>query len=167
MAAIEYPPYDGDGASIAPHLPSIADLGGDAKENDPAEPPDPVTMPDARDHNALVRTVSSHGRVTAAMLLSVAFSGGAPYVYAMTTKHSSLDSGDLTLTDNGTGDTTIEWPADSFPVDGVQPFGLTMNELLSVYRQNAAPVSNGVRVVTTDSGGSGIDCAFTVAIQVQ
>lgn len=167
MAAIEYPPYDGDGASIAPHLPSIADLGGDAKENDPAEPPDPVTMPDARDHNALTRTVSSHGRVTPSMLLSIAFSGGAPYVYAVTFKHSSLDSGDLSLTDNGTGDTTIEWPADSFPTDGVRPFGLTMNESTTVERPSAAPVSNGVRVVTNDGAGSGVDCAFTIAIQAQ
>jgi hypothetical protein len=167
MAAVEYDPYQGDGVSIPPHLPSVENLGGESKENDPSEPPDPITMPDARDFNVNTRVTSAHGRVTPAMVLSVMFSGGTPSVYAVTYKNVSLDSGNLTLTDNGVGDTSIEWNADVFPVHGVRPVGLTMNEINTVERSSAVPITNGVRVYTRDGSGSGVDTDFSVMVMGQ
>jgi hypothetical protein len=168
MAAVEYDPYLGDGASIAPHLPSTENLGGTAKENDPDEPPDPVTMPDAHDHNAMAWVMAALARVAPAIIVSVDFSSGAPFVYGLTSVNVDVDSGDLSLTDNGTGDTTVEYAADTFPiVTGVRPHGLTLNDSTAVERTSAVPVSNGVRVRTLDGAGSGVDCAFTVTIQGQ
>lgn len=167
MAAVEYDPYVGDGAGTPPHLPSVEDLGGDSKINDPSEPPDPETMPDARDANVVHRVASAHGRVTAAMALSVSFSGGTPSVYAVTFKNNTLDSGDLTVTDNGVGDTSIEWDADVFPVHGVRPYGLTLNEINAVERTAAVSITNGVRVYTRDGAGTGVDTAFTVMVMGQ
>lgn len=167
MAAVEYDPYVGDGAGIYPSLPSTENLGGTAKEND-IEPPDPVTMPDARDHNAQAWTLAAHARTVGSMVVSVAFNAGVPYVYGVTIVNSTMDSGDLTITDNGTGDTTIEWPANSFPVvTGVRPHGLTLNESTAVERMSAVPVTNGVRVRTLDGAGAGVNCAFTIVIQGQ
>ena len=167
MAAISYDPYVGDGASIVPHLPSTANLGGTSKIDDPDYPPDPQTMPAADDFNSRAYTQAALARTTPAMVMSIAFSAGAPYVYGVTMVNSTLDSSDLSLTDNGVGDTTIEYPADSFPVvSGIRPHGLTINDDVTIDEMRAVPVANGVRVKTLASS-SGVDAAFTVVIQGQ
>jgi len=167
MAAVEYDPYFGDGASVVPHLPSTENLGGTSKQNDPARPPDPVLMPDARDHNAMSWALAAQGRTTPAMVLSIAFAAGAPYVAGITNVNSGIDSGDISLTDNAAGDTTIEWPADSFPVvNGISPHSLTVNEDVAIDEMRAIPVSNGVRV-KTKAATVGTDAAFTIVVQGQ
>lgn len=167
MAAIEHDPYTGDGAGVVPRIPSAEDLGGTAKENDPLYPPDPVTMPTAEEWVAFVRCVVAQAKTTPAMVLSIAFNAGDPYVYGLTCVNADIDSGDIDLTDNATGDTTIEWPADAFPViSGVRPHGLTINDDVTIDEMRAVPVTDGVRVKTL-AASSGVDAAFTIVIQGQ
>jgi len=168
MASLNYDPYTGDGVSIDPHLPSTDNLGGTLKE-DEGPVPDPQSMPCANDQNTVNYCVAAQGRTSPSMVISIDFNSGDPYVYGLTTTNSGLDSGDISLTDNGNGDTSIEWPASSFPVvNGVLPHGLTMNDSsIVIERTYADPIANGVRVKTQNGSGTGLDCMFTLTIQGQ
>jgi len=163
MAAADYYVYSGDGVAIDPHRPSLENVGGAAKEDDQAYPPDPITMPTADDWNQIVQLVSYYSKVLPVCSVTVSFSAGAPVFTYFQALDPNLVSGDLTLTDLGNGATRISWPAGTFPTRNLYPSGLTLNADAACDEHMAIPIANGIEVYTQD-GGVGTDCAFTVCI---
>lgn len=162
---IDYDPWHGDpGNAIAPHRPSLAQLGGGAYEDDQSDPPDLDTMPSAAMENVNEKVLAGIARLSTVMRVSVEFIAGAPSIHSVAFADSTLDATDLTITDNGLGYTDITWAADTFPVSATRPYGLTMNEETAASRTSAVAIANGIRVKTIDEAGIGVDTAFTVEL---
>jgi hypothetical protein len=159
----DYFTYEGDGASINPHRPGIADVGGAALADDQEKPPIPTEMPTADDWNQISKLATYSCRVLPVAVVSVSFSSGTPVCAYFQAINPNLTSTDITLTDNGNGDTSITWAAGTFPVRNLNAAGLTLNENAAIDEHMALPITNGVQVIT-ESGGAGTDCAFTVYI---
>jgi hypothetical protein len=109
------------------------------------------------------KCIAAIGRVSPVAIMVVDFAAGAPYVDRLTCCSIVLQIADLSLTDNGNGDTTIEWPANTFPtsVADMEAFVCTDGSWL---QPTAVAVTNGVRVKTRNSGGTLIDGRVQVKI---
>lgn len=141
-----------------PRRPGINDLG-DEVENDPVFAPKPG-MPSAEMFNMLRGLAVALGGLIPVAGLSVRFSGGAPLVdlyFDVRTSHVTP-----TLVDNGNGDTSITWPANTFPAPALRHGGMLNDD--AARSITVAPITNGVRVKTRTAADSGADCAFTVLI---
>jgi hypothetical protein len=120
--------WDGDPTNgVAPYLPGTADFGGDDLENDADYPPIAGQTPDADGWNQFVKQLVSLGRTTAMAKIEIHFdvSTGTPFVFAVVAMGNAVTTASFTITDNGNGDTTIAWPAGTFPAALVAPTGLT------------------------------------------
>lgn len=163
MAAPDYLTWDGSVAlNEAPRRPSTDDLGRDDLEDDLEEPPNETTDPTAAGWNQRSKQIAAISKTTDTIRISVGFSSGAPFVSKIATPQSTLVTGDLTVVDNATGDTTITWAANTLPAALVEPHGATLNTAHgSIW---AEAVANGVRVHTANLAGSATDLPFTVCI---
>lgn len=162
---IDYDPWHGDpGNAVAPHRPSLDQLGGGAYEDDQSDPPDLDTMPSAAMENANEKTLAGIARLSDLATWSIKFNAGAPYIDKSSFADKLLVNGDFTVTDNGLGQTDITWAADTFPVAVAEP-ALTLNEIAGVREAAAWLIPNGVRINTFDDLGIGVDCAFTVTLK--
>ena len=165
MPAISYAPFDGDGVSVDPHRPSLDNLGGNGKVDDQAYPPS-SEEPSADEWNRKAELLALLGGVMPVLKVTIGFAGGTPQVDHFWCANSSVSSGDLTLTDNAAGDTTIQWPASKLPPAAFDP-DATMNE-----NTNATTISavldeptRTVRVRTIDeSAAAGVDTRFTLTV---
>lgn len=163
---VSYDPWHGDpGSGVAPHRPSLAQLGGGAYEDDQSDPPDLDTMPSAAMENVNQKVLAGIARTADVAAFSVKFNAGAPYIDKAAFADETLVIGDFTVTDNGLGDTSITWPADTFPVAAVDPSGLTLHSATGCTRWYAYAIANGVRIVTDDHLGNGYDVPFTVCLK--
>lgn len=161
---LTYNPWHGDpAASKVPVRPSLAQLGGAAYQNDANNVPDLDTMPSAEMENANEWTLAGVARVCPVAIISIAFASGTPGVDQQSCVDPAIVDGTFTVTDNGAGDTSITWPADTFPVPAAKPHSLTLNGDVDIDRMRAIPISNGVRVKTF-LGAVATDCDFTVCI---
>lgn len=163
--AVEYSVFDGDvGNSISPHRPTLGNLGGGAFEEDLAEPTDPTLFPTADAENQCEKVLYGLAQTGFALNFMVTFSGGTPSIAGFSTVGTRLELGDLTVTDNGAGDTTISWPADYLIPGTIGPI-LTLNEDVEIDRQRAILAGDGLSVtVKTKLSTTGTDCAFSVLI---
>lgn len=169
MAAPSFNTWEGGVGDAGPELPrrpSTDDLGGDAKQDNAKYPPDDVEHFTAAGWNQLVKQAAALARVTPACVLEIRFSGGAPYVARCSAASANVSIATFgTPTDNGTaGDTTIAWPADTFPPAVLSPSGLTLlSSSTAVLDGHVEEVANGIRV-RTKSGGVAADIPFTIQI---
>ena len=164
MAAPEFLTWDGNDDDELPRRPSTDDLGGDQKVNDDEKPPDDVEHFTASGWNQKVKQISAVAKVAASCKLEVRFDGGVPYVARATSPKSSLPLATFTVTDNGTGDTSIVWPANTFPAHGCSPTGLTLlSSSTSVVAGHVEEITNGIRV-RTFVGGAATDVPWTLTI---
>lgn len=150
-----------DGPEL-PRRPSVDDLGGDQKQDNNEAPPDDQEHFTAGGWNQKVKQISASARVTASCLLDVQFDGSAPFLAAFSCPRDNLTSATFTLTDNGTGDTSITWPADTFPPHVISPSGFTPFGS-AVVDGRVEKITNGIRV-RTRSAGSAADVPFTIHI---
>lgn len=169
MATPTYFTFKGDpGTSVAPFRPGLTHLGGGAKQNESGAPPDPVTMPTAEDENQHEWLLEGLARMIPACSVSVEFTGGAPAITKLIAMSDDVVIATLTVTDNAAGDTSITWPAGTFPNRNINPRGLTINSDMtaiagSVIEAQAVPLANGVRVRTYNkSAGAGADLNFSL-----
>lgn len=154
----------GDDGPELPRRPSTDDLGGDAKQDNSKYPPDDVEHFTAAGWNQLVKQAAALARVTPACVLEVRFSSGTPYVARCSAASSNVSIATFTPTDNADGDTTIAWPADTFPPAVLSPSGLTLLVTTSADRAgDVEEVSSGFRV-RTKAGGVATDIPFTIQI---
>jgi hypothetical protein len=156
--APEYFVLDGgvnpDGSTSLPRRPSTDDLGGDTKEDDDELPPDDVTMPTAAGHNQSAKVIAGLARVAAACKVEIDFTAGVPYVKGCSAFGSLVTKATFgTPADNGNGDTTLSWPADTFPPAEISPNGLTLySNSTQVVAGHVELLTNGIRVRTFVNG---------------
>ncbi len=146
-----------------PRWPSLGDVGGASLEDDSKRPPDKTRMPYADQLNQWARLLEAYGRVLPAAVISVKFTTGTPSIDSFVAVRPGMTTPDFTVTDNGTGDTSITWAADTFPVPKTQPT-VTINEAGAFDAPVGVRVSNGVQVTTKDGAGSATDANFTVTV---
>lgn len=160
--------YNGDpGESILPRRPSVDDAGGQNKTDDTTSPPDVETMPTANGHNqgsqllvAACKLIGTHG-------FSVEFPGGVPGLTKFVAMSDLLDSTDITVVDNGVGDTSFTWGADTFPPQQLRTPSVQINEDIAALAPCAIQITNGIRITTRNAASALTDMAFTVILSGQ
>lgn len=143
-----------------PRRPGLDDVGGGAKEDDQEWPPNPLTDLTGDDLNQYSNLHVRHGAVVPLAVLSIHFSGGTPSISKVSSVIASVTASagvPFTLTDNSDSDTTISWPADTFPTavadHDARVTGATVGTIA------AETLTNSVRVRT-----SGTDLPFNLYI---
>ena len=159
--AIETLTWDLEAADGGPRRPSLEDMGGATLEDDTGRPPDRRRMPYAAQLNQVQKQAAAVGAVVESLALSVEFSGSTPAVVAFTCPRTGLEIADFTVTPNGTGDTTITWPADTFPPELARPEVSINQDIGEMVAPTVEPVTNGVRVRTYRASGA-VNVHFTV-----
>jgi len=159
--AIDYLCFDGDVANnIAPHRPSIEDVGSDTYQDFPAAPVDERYEISARNVNQICGVVPQLSKMGDQFRATVRFSAGVPSVHSQAQCRTAPVT--ITVTDNGTGDTSLTWPANSFAPSIVDP-RVTVNGDTPGYGTGEA-ITNGVRIRTFDTAGAAANLPFTVAV---
>lgn len=133
---------------IPPRRPSIDDLQLDDKVDDDVDPPTDPAMPTADEANQQADQIAAAHKVLSLALVSVQITAGTPSVVQSSVMPSAVPV--WTVTDNGPGDTTITWPAGSFP-SAVVPAGAWLTQDVDATITCLA-VANGVRVRTRVAG---------------
>lgn len=144
-----------------PVRPSIDDFHGGAKEDDPEEPPDYNTMPNAPEWNEFSFLAQAFGQVVPNAKIDI-LGGNPATVAAVRSPATAVTTGTLTVTRNGTGDHSITWPANTFPASiGYPEAKLVGGVPGSATAQN---ITNGVRVKTFDATGTAQDYSATCSV---
>ena len=144
-----------------PRRPSLDDVGGATLQDHASKPPDKATMPYADQLNQWAEQIERLAAMIEGVGLSVTFAAGTPSVSQFVAMRTTTVIGDFTVDDNGTGDTTITWPANTFPPSVLGPI-VSINSDSDALAPRAFLVANGVRVKTKDSAGVAADLNFTV-----
>lgn len=165
MGAITFLSWEGDSeTSIAPRRPSTEDLGGDELIDDQELPPIDGEMPTAAAWNQIVKQVVAMSKMLPAASLRVHFTGGTPAITQLACPSSLVTTPTFTVTDMGSGDTKIEWPAGTFPAQSFPPgVHLLGNPGATPKSVTVEEITNGVRVRTA-AGGAGTDIDFRLDI---
>ena len=154
----------GDDGPELPRRPSTDDLGGDTKQDNSDHPPDDVEHFTAAAWNQLVKQVAALARVAASCKIEVRFTGATPFLSRISSPREDVTIATFTVTDNGSGDVSITWPADTFPTPVCSPTGLTLiSSSTAVLDGHVEEITNGVRV-RTKSGGVATDIPWTLTL---
>jgi hypothetical protein len=137
-----------------PRRPGIDDVGGGAKINDAEFPPDVQTMPTAEEDNQKSKQVVGIRAVLPVAILDVDFTAGTPSIIRAAVLNDAVVIGDFTLTDNGVGDTTIDWTAQTFPARVVDPVAMLRDTTTdsTVNCERVSSPNPGARVRTETAG---------------
>jgi hypothetical protein len=140
---------------VPPRRPSLDDLGGVGFLDDQVYPPDAITMPHAKEMNQAHRQELAAHSVIPVLVLDIQFSAGTPSLAAFKCCSTIPVTGTFTFVDNGTGDTSITWPANTFPTPAYRPHGGITGATIGQISVEA--IANGVRVRTANSAGAATD----------
>ena len=148
-------------------VPTLLDFGGAVLEDetDDRAPLKDGSMPYADMFNRQAEALASAAAVTPSLVATVRFSGGVPALDSFVAPRTTLRSEDITVTDNGTGDTTISVLDTYIPTKRTEPHA-TANEGTDPALQAAEFASGGRRGARVKSwaAGSAADLKFTVEI---
>lgn len=149
-----------------PRRPSLDDVGGATLADHAAAPPSKATMPYADQLNQWAKQIERLAALSGAFGLSVTFSGGgAPSVAQYTAMRTTTVNADFTVTDNGTGDTTIAWPASTFPTSVLGPLGSLNDGVVGGGVTVALASATSIRVKTWTGASTAADRPFTVVVR--
>lgn len=143
-----------------PRRPSLADLGGGAFVDDATYPPDPGTMPSAAMENQNEFQVAAVAKVMPACVICVKITAGTPSINKFSAPSGLVITGTFTVTDNGTGDTSVTWPANTFPALTFDSFGGINGATIG--QMSVQDIANGIRVRTANAAGVATDLNWTV-----
>lgn len=144
-----------------PRRPALDDLGGGAKVNDDIAP-DPVRDATAEDFNQISKLLAALARVMPVAQLSVRISAGTHFLERVSCAPSAPTTATFTLTDNGVGDISLTWPANTFPPTVAYPRAFVTGSTPALIAAEA--LANGVRVRTQDAAGAPVDVPFEVEL---
>jgi hypothetical protein len=159
-----------------PRRPTLTDVGGAAKENDPvAPPPDPVSMLTADDVNQWALLLQAIGRCVPLIMVFFSQSGGVYTCTKVISPRSALHDSQATFpfTKLGTGrlhfgtNLNTSLPSSTGEPVGWLDFGITQPGGVIASRINAGydNVNSGGRLwVNIDNGTSAEDRGFGVAL---
>lgn len=149
----------------SPRRPTEEDFGGTEQEDDALFPPNPKLHPTADGWKGHTRMLAAAWRMLPVCRLPITFSGSAPAKGVPQAGDPDITSTTFTLADNGPGDTTITWPADTFPASTMPPQAFVNDPAHGSWLQpTCEPVTNGVRVKTKNGAGVLTDIHFTISI---
>jgi hypothetical protein len=157
MSAPTFNTWDGDGVSIVPRRPSTDDLGGDDLENDPEFQPVEGEMPTAQAWDQIVKQIAALARTAHSCGIEVKITAGDPAVTRAWAPRSSVVPATFSVVDNGPGDTSVTWPANTFPTSNGPPTGLTIlsnSTATTSIRCHVEEITNGIRVRTSVNGSA-------------
>jgi hypothetical protein len=156
--------WDLDAGDGGPRRPSLDDLGGAQLEDDDPNPN--PSEPSAAPLNQMTLQASAIAKVIHAAVLFVEFTAGAPALTQLSAAGSLVNFGTFTVTDNGNGDTTITWPAQSSPPTVPLPVANSIATAASTSARiiTTTAATNGVRVRTWNSAGTATDTNFALYI---
>lgn len=150
-------------ALASPRRPTADDVDA-TLEDDGAYPP-AAGMPYADQLNQGLKLARACGLMIYVAKIEVHFAGGTPSVHAVAAANDAIVPGTFTVTDNTAGDTTITWPADTFPIAALSPTASIVDTSHGSWlHPTCATVSNGVRVKTRNSGGTLADVNFILKL---
>lgn len=150
---------------IPPLRPGIDDVGGGAKVN-ATQPPDPQRGLDAADWNQASKQLVELAAVVPVVVLAIKFTAGVPLIDQVTGAGTAAKNpATYTVTDNGAGDTTIAWPAGTFPGrTAPAKAGITGATVGMIAVET---LTNSVRVRTLTSAAIAADLPFTLDLYGQ
>ena len=147
-----------------PRRPSLDDIGGAVATDHATRAPTKATMPYADAWNQMQRQDERMAAMTEVVVLSITFAAGVPSVSQFTAMRTTTVIGDFTVTDNGTGDTTITWPANTVTTSTGGPMP-GLNDATVGGGITASLVALGVRVLTWTGAATPADRNFTVTVR--
>lgn len=154
-----------------PRRPSLADLGGAAKQDDAAYPPNPLTMPTAENWNAFAQSLEAWGKVVPFLVVTVDMLSGTPTLSTVQSVRSTFTLTYLQtivglLVDNGAGDTTFDYTsiAGQFVPPTRPPQVDVIGATGARYPGVSQPTATSVRIVTQNAGGVATDYSFTLTL---
>lgn len=151
-------------ALVPPRRPTADDLGGLGKKNHATFTPNPVTMPTAEDWLEIVRMLVAAWSTAPVGVIPVTFIAGAPIVGTPSCGNPAIVAATITPTDNGAGDTTLTWPANTFPNAICNP-AVILNVTTGNWCMPRVIVgSNSVQVQTPNNAGTLADANFTLFV---
>ena len=161
MSAVGSNPF----ALASPRRPSTDDVDPTYTNSDGTTGYIGPDMPYADQLNTTSILAKVLAGVAPVAIIEVHFSAGTPSIYAVQALNDTLVAGDFTPTDNGPGDTTISWAADTFPIAASSPEAKVVDTAHGSWLQpTCSSPSNGVRVKTRNSAGVLTDVNFKVHI---
>jgi hypothetical protein len=154
-----------------PRRPSLADLGGAAKQDDAQFPPNPLTMPTAENWNHIARGLEAWGKEVPFLVVTINMLSGTPTLESVQSVRSTftltyLQSIVGLLVDNGVGDTTFDYTsiANQFVPPTRPPRVDVIGATGARYPGVSQPTMTSVRLVTQNAGGVGVDYSFVLTI---
>lgn len=147
-----------------PVRPIEASILNGEKTNHPPSVAVPPDFPDSAEFMQIARQVLAAATMIPVATVDIAMTLGTPSVANYRTVRvvaNDIDIGDIVVTDNGSGDTSIEFPANVFPSSIRNPRAVVTGNNPSEICAESIP--NGVRVYTK-SGGAPVDRPFSVDI---
>ena len=157
MAASETLTFD----IVPPRRPAVEDI--DPTLVDDAEYPPVAGDPYADQLNQMGLLIQRACALIPVAIFSVRFSAGTPILDSFSCAPTAPITGTFTITDNGTGDVSITWPANTFPTELVKSMA-TITENVAALAPATVSIANGVRVRTRNPASALADIAFTVAV---
>lgn len=146
---------------VPPNRPGINDVGGGQKVND-GTISDPAGMPDATEDNQKSNLIVRYGMVVPVEKITVHFAAGVPSINKASGVITLVVIATFTVTDNGVGDTSITWPANTFPPAIADPDAKLTGATVGMIACES--IANGVRIRTKDGTNVAADLPFNVDI---
>lgn len=169
MAAEETYTWDVDTADGGARRAASADLGGSTMTDDANYPPDKSREPHADLFKQQTAQLAGLNRICPAAILEVTNSG-APSISYVAAMGTTVDASVFDVTDDGAGNTLIEWTRGVLPTAYLRPKAFHDSDTAAPqpYAVRVSDVTtaglDGVRVKTRNAAGSLADMNFTVWI---
>jgi hypothetical protein len=146
-----------------PRRPTVNDLGGGAKENDAANPPDPVRMPTAEDANQTAKQVAAIGGIVPMVSISVRYDGSNnPYVYKRSSLRQDINWDQITVFEDALGEVFVEWTSGIIPEPVLEPKAYLNGGTVGMI--SSARVGDAVKVYTRNALNAAARLPFTLDI---
>jgi hypothetical protein len=149
-----------------PIRPSLSEVGGGAKVQSLAAPPDPANMITAPDVNQWQRLIVAAHQVTANARLTVRLTAGAPVLYRVAAQSTlvTLAALTFTVTNPATGTTVIAWAAGTFPEAIADAVANLTGATAGFAVADSTTTPNQVTVYTKDTAGTATNLPFVLDI---
>jgi hypothetical protein len=154
-----------------PRRHSLADLGGAAKQDDAAFPPNPLTMPTAENWNFFARALEAWGKVVPFLVVTIDMLSGTPTLVSVESVRSTFTLTYLQgivglLVDNSAGNTTFDYT--SIATQFVPPTRPPQVDVIGAtgarYPGVFQPTLTSVQIVTQNAGAVATDYSFVLTI---
>lgn len=148
-----------------PRRPSLADVGGATLADHAAKPPNKETMPYADELNQWAKQIERLATMIGSFGVSVTFGGSGPVVSQYTAMRTTVLNATFTVVPNGTGDTTISWPVNTFPTSVLGPMHALNDGVVGGGITSALTGAESIRVKTWTGAATPADRPFTVVVR--